>query len=143
MHNLRHTLEQRWSFHQATVMCFDDFVSVFDSVRSAFDHSGILIGAGGTQSSFSRLTSNLWSQCEISLRTKSFCLLGSGALDSALWLRDMTRTSSRQKNVGGLWQIQTYTYNASEQWTRASDKKAGVDVIDFHFRKDSIASITF
>ncbi len=32
MHNLRRTLELRWSFHQATVMCFVDFTSVFDSV---------------------------------------------------------------------------------------------------------------
>ncbi len=32
MHNLRHTLEQRWSFQQATVMCFVDFASAFDSV---------------------------------------------------------------------------------------------------------------
>ncbi len=32
MHNLRRTLEQRWSFQQATVMCFVDFASAFDSV---------------------------------------------------------------------------------------------------------------
>ncbi len=32
MHNLCRTLEQRWSFQQAMVMCFVDFVSVFDSV---------------------------------------------------------------------------------------------------------------
>ncbi len=32
MHNLRHILEQRWSFQQATVMCFVDFASPFDSV---------------------------------------------------------------------------------------------------------------
>ncbi len=32
MHNLRHTLEQRWNFQQATVMCFVDFDSAFDSV---------------------------------------------------------------------------------------------------------------
>ncbi len=25
MHNQRRTLEQRWSFHQANVMCFVDF----------------------------------------------------------------------------------------------------------------------
>ncbi len=29
MHNLGHTLEQRWSFQQATVMCFVDFASAF------------------------------------------------------------------------------------------------------------------
>ncbi len=28
MHNLRRTLEQRWSFQQATVMCFIDWVKV-------------------------------------------------------------------------------------------------------------------
>ncbi len=32
MHNLRRTLEQRWSFQQATVMHFVDFASAFDSV---------------------------------------------------------------------------------------------------------------
>ncbi len=32
MHNLRRILEQRWSFQQATVTCFVDFVSAFDSV---------------------------------------------------------------------------------------------------------------
>ncbi len=32
MHNLRRTLEQRWSFKQATVICFVDFGSAFDSV---------------------------------------------------------------------------------------------------------------
>ncbi len=32
MHNLRRILDQRWSFQQATVMCFVDFASVFDSV---------------------------------------------------------------------------------------------------------------
>ncbi len=32
MHNLRRTLEQRWSLQQATVMCFIDFASAFDSV---------------------------------------------------------------------------------------------------------------
>ncbi len=32
IHNLRRTLEQRWSFQQATVMCFVDFASAFDSV---------------------------------------------------------------------------------------------------------------
>ncbi len=32
MRNLRQTLEQRWSFQQATVMCFVDFASAFDSV---------------------------------------------------------------------------------------------------------------
>ncbi len=31
MHNLRRTLEQRWSFQQATVMCFVDVASAFDS----------------------------------------------------------------------------------------------------------------
>ncbi len=34
MHNLRRTLEQRWSFQQATVICFVDFASAFDSVDS-------------------------------------------------------------------------------------------------------------
>ncbi len=32
MHNLRRTLEQRWNFQQATVMCFVCFASVSDSV---------------------------------------------------------------------------------------------------------------
>ncbi len=32
MHNLRSTLEQRWSFQQASIMCFVDFASVFVSV---------------------------------------------------------------------------------------------------------------
>ncbi len=32
MHNLRRTLEQRWSFQPTTLLCFDDFASVFDSV---------------------------------------------------------------------------------------------------------------
>ncbi len=32
MHYLRLKLEQRWSFQQATVMCFVDFASAFDSV---------------------------------------------------------------------------------------------------------------
>ncbi len=32
MHNLRRILEQRLSFQQATVMCFFDFASAFDSV---------------------------------------------------------------------------------------------------------------
>ncbi len=32
MHNLRHTLEQRWSFQQGTRMCFVDFASAFDSL---------------------------------------------------------------------------------------------------------------
>ncbi len=32
MYNLRRTLEQRWSFQQATSMCFVDFASAFDSV---------------------------------------------------------------------------------------------------------------
>ncbi len=34
MNNLRRTLEQRWSFQQATVMCFVDFASAFASVDS-------------------------------------------------------------------------------------------------------------
>ncbi len=34
MHNLRWTLEQRCSFQQATVMCFVDFASAFDSVNN-------------------------------------------------------------------------------------------------------------
>ncbi len=32
MHNLRRILEQSWSFQLATVMCFVDFASAFDSV---------------------------------------------------------------------------------------------------------------
>ncbi len=32
MHNLRRTLEQRCSFQQTTLLCFDDFASAFDSV---------------------------------------------------------------------------------------------------------------
>ncbi len=32
MHNLRRTLEQRWRFQQATVMCFIGFASALDSV---------------------------------------------------------------------------------------------------------------
>ncbi len=32
IHNLRRTLEQRWSFQQAAVMCFVDFATAFDSV---------------------------------------------------------------------------------------------------------------
>ncbi len=32
MHNLRRTLEKRWSFQQTTVMCFVDFASAFNSV---------------------------------------------------------------------------------------------------------------
>ncbi len=32
MHNLRRTLERRWSFQKTTVMCFVDFASAFDSV---------------------------------------------------------------------------------------------------------------
>ncbi len=51
------------------------------------------------RSAFSRLQPCLWSLREISLRTK-----GRGALDSALRLRDMARTSSRRKDVGGLRQ---------------------------------------
>ncbi len=30
--NLRRALEKRWSFQQATVMCFVDFAPAFDSV---------------------------------------------------------------------------------------------------------------
>ncbi len=36
MHNLRRTLKQRWSFQQATAMCFVDFASAFDSVDRDF-----------------------------------------------------------------------------------------------------------
>ncbi len=36
MHNLRRILEQRWSFQQATVMCFVDSASAFDSVDRDF-----------------------------------------------------------------------------------------------------------
>ncbi len=36
MHNLRRTLEQRWSFQQATVMSFVDFDSALDSVDRDF-----------------------------------------------------------------------------------------------------------
>ncbi len=32
IHNLRRTLEQRWNYQQATVMCFIDFASALDSV---------------------------------------------------------------------------------------------------------------
>ncbi len=32
MHNLHRILMQRWSFQQATVLCFVEFASIFDSV---------------------------------------------------------------------------------------------------------------
>ncbi len=32
MHNLCRALWQRWSFQQATVVCFEEFASVVDSV---------------------------------------------------------------------------------------------------------------
>ncbi len=36
MHNIRRTIEQRWIFQQATVDCFVDFASAFDSVDRDF-----------------------------------------------------------------------------------------------------------
>ncbi len=36
MHSLSRILEQRWSFQQATVICFVDFASAFDSVDRDF-----------------------------------------------------------------------------------------------------------
>ncbi len=45
MHKLRRTLEQRWSFQQATVMCFVEFASAFDSVDR--DSLWRILAAGG------------------------------------------------------------------------------------------------
>ncbi len=51
------------------------------------------------RSALSRLQSYLWSRCEI---YKGQDLPGNGAIDSALWLRNIARPSGRRKDAGGL-----------------------------------------
>ncbi len=54
------------------------------------------------RSTFSRLQSHLWSRREISLIKTSRDKPGSGALGSALGIRDVANTSSRRKDIGFL-----------------------------------------
>ncbi len=53
MHNPRRTLEQRWSYHNATALCFIGIASAFDSVDR--DSLWRIVAADGIPTRLSRL----------------------------------------------------------------------------------------
>ncbi len=66
MHSLRRTLEQRWSFLQATVMCFVDFASAFDSVDR--DSLWRIMAAEGMPPKLLRLIKAFYSSTKMKVR---------------------------------------------------------------------------
>ncbi len=66
MHNLRRTLEQRWSFQQATVMCLVDFGSAFDSVDR--DSLWRIMAADGIPPKLLRLIKAYYSSTKMKVR---------------------------------------------------------------------------
>ncbi len=66
MHNLRNTLEQRWSFQQATVMCFVDFAFAFDSVDR--DSLWEIMAADGVPPTLLRLIKAYYSSTKMMVR---------------------------------------------------------------------------
>ncbi len=66
MHNLSRTLEQRWSFQQATGMCFVDFASAFDFVDR--DSLWRILAADGMPPTLLRLTKAYYSSTKMKVR---------------------------------------------------------------------------
>ncbi len=66
MHNLRRILEQRWSFQQATVMCFVDFASAFHSVDR--DSLWQIMAADGMPPKLLRLIKAYYSSTKMKVR---------------------------------------------------------------------------
>ncbi len=66
IHNLRRILEQRWSFQQATVMCFVDFASAFDSVDR--DSLWRIMAADGMPPKLLRLIKAYYSSTKMKVR---------------------------------------------------------------------------
>ncbi len=66
IHNLRRILEHRWSLQQATVMCFFDFASAFDSVDR--DSTWQIMPADGKPPNLLRLIKAYYSSIKMKLR---------------------------------------------------------------------------
>ncbi len=102
MHSLGRTQEQRWSFQQAIVMCFVDFVSALDYV--ARDFLWRIMAADGMPPKLLRLIEVYYSSAKMKVRA-------SGS-DSGLF---EARSGVRQGYAPTLFPLQLH--NRLDSWT--------------------------